>query len=194
MFFAENKNPKKLKFLLLSVILISVGIILAIFIGYRRVLNKHDRFIPTIKSKANISIDKVHQTATKNGIKEWSMDAGSARYIDVKKQAIFQDLSVTFFLKDKRKVYLTAYQGVLKTDSNNLEVSGNVIVKNENYRLITESLHYDRSKRILFSKVPVKITGASSNLVADSMSFDLNTNKTLFKGNISANFDENITL
>lgn len=194
MFFAGNKNPLKVKFALLACILISVGIILAIFIGFRRTVNKQDRFIPPIKSKANISIGKVHQTATKNGTKEWSMDAGSVRYIDAKKQAIFQDLSVTFFINDNGKIYLTANQGVLNTDSNNLEISGNVVVKNKNYRLITESLHYNRNKRILFSRVPVKVTGPSSKLVADSMSCDLNKNTTLFTGNVAVNFDEKITL
>ena len=194
MFFAGNKNPLKVKFALLACILISVGIILAIFIGFRRTVNKQDRFIPPIKSKANISIGKVHQTATKNGTKEWSMDAGSVRYIDAKKQAIFQDLSVTFFINDNGKIYLTANQGVLNTDSNNLEISGNVVVKNKKYRLITESLHYNRNKRILFSRVPVKVTGPSSKLVADSMSCDLNKNTTLFTGNVAVNFDEKITL
>ena len=194
MFFTIDKNPKKVKFALLAFVLISVGIILAIFIGYRRNLNKHERFIPPIKSKSTISIGKVQQTSTKNGTKEWNMDASSACYIDEKKQAIFQDLSVTFFLNADKKVYLTANQGVLKTDSNNLEVSGNVVVKNENYRLITESLHYDRNKQILFSKVPIKITGSSSSLEAESMSFDLNTNKALFHGKVAADFDEKITL
>ena len=44
------------------------------------------------------------------------------------------------------------------------------------------------------SKVPVKITGASSHLAADSMSFDLNTNRTLLEGNVEGFFSENIIL
>ncbi len=185
---------KYYKLFLFSVIVIILCVVLAVFVGYRRILNKHEGLISSIQSKANISIGRVHQTATRNGITEWSLDARSAHYIDAKKQAVLQDLSVTFFLKDGKKIYLTANQGNLKTDSNDIEVTGNVVVKNESYRLKTEKLHYEHGGRIIFSKVPVEIIGDSFNIAADSMSFDLNTSKTLLEGKVEGTFSENVTL
>jgi len=92
------------------------------------------------------------------------------------------------------KVYLTADEGVLKTDSNDIELTGNVILKNENYRLKTENLCYNHRTRVFSSEVPVKITGAGFDLAADSVSFDLNTNKTVFEGSVKGNFRGNVTL
>ena len=194
MLFKKNTKNKRLKIFLVAIILLSLGVISAVFIGYRLVLNKGGKFISSLHSKANISISKVYQTATRDGIKEWSLEAKSAYYIDATKQANLQDVVVTFFLKDGGKVYLTADQGILKTDSNDIEVTGNVVVQNETYRLRTKKLNYEHTKRIIFSKVPVEIVGDSLNLAADSMSFDLNTNRVLFEGRIEGSFSETITL
>ena len=190
----KNTKNKRLKIFLVAIIFLSLGVISAVFIGYRLILNKEDKFISSLHSKANISIDKVYQTATRDGIKEWSLEAKSAYYIDATKQANLQDVIVTFFLKDGGKVYLTADQGILKTDSNDIEVTGDVVVRNETYRLTTKKLNYEHTKRIIFSKVPVEIVGDSLNLAADSMSFDLNTKKTMLEGNVKGSFSENIML
>ncbi len=196
MLFMKKKNTKnkRLNFFLVTIILVSLGAISAVFIGYRLILNKEGKFISFLNTKANISISKVYQTATRDGIKEWSLEAKSAYYINATKQANLHDVIVTFFLKDEGKVYLTADQGILKTDSNDIEVTGNVVVQNETYSLKTKKLNYEHTKRIIFSKVPVEIVGDSLNLTADSMSFDLNTNRILFEGRIKGSFSEIITL
>lgn len=192
--FLKNTHQKKLKFFLISIIFLTFGVILTVFLQYRHVLEKNDTLVSIVQSKANVSIGSAHQTATQNGRKEWSLDAASADYMDKKKQAIFKDLSVIFFLKDKTEVYLTANRGILKTDSNDMEIHGNVVVKNTSYKLRCENLYYAHKKRIIFSKVPVNITGDSFELVADSMSLNLNTNRTLFEGKVKGVFSGGITL
>ncbi len=75
-----------------------------------------------------------------------------------------------------------------------MELFGNIVVKNLKYRLKTENLLYRHNKRIILSKVPVKVTGTTFNLAADSMSLNLNTNKTMFEGNVEGILSENIKL
>ncbi len=179
---------------MLSVIVITLCGIIAVFVKYRHVSDKTDKLVLHVKNKANISLGKIHQTATRNGITEWSLDATSVDYTAKRNQAIFQNLNVTFYLKDKTEVYLTANQGILKTDSNDIEVFGNVVVKNDNYSLKTETLHYQHNGRIISSNVPVVITGNLMDLVANSMSLNLNTNKTLLEGQVAGTIRENITL
>lgn len=192
--FIKNTYHKKLKFFLISFIFLTFGVILIVFLQYRHVLENNDAPVSIGQSKANISIGKAHQTATRNGRKEWSLDAASADYMDKNSQAIFKDLSVTFYLKDETKVYITANQGILKTDSNDMEIYGNVVVRNKDYQLRCENLYYKHDKRIIFSKVPVNITGNSFELAADSMSLNLNTNKALFEGKVRGTFSEQVTL
>lgn len=190
----KDKNSRKIKLVLAAIVLVTLGLIATVCIGYRYILSKDARLVSAITKKANLSIEKFHHTATRDGIKEWTLDARTASVINTQNQAIFQDPAAIFFMKDNTKVYLTADQGVLNTDSNDIEVSGNVVVKNEKYRLTTEQLNYRHSQRMLFSRVPVKITSASSQLTADSMSHNINANQTLLRGNVKGTFGENITL
>jgi LPS export ABC transporter protein LptC len=194
MFSVRNKNPKKLTFLLISVIFITFAVILAVFIGYRRILNEPEKIISSLEDRANISIDNVHQIATRDGKKEWSLEAASAQFMEENKQAVFKDLSVIFFLENDGEIYLTANRGILKTDSNDMEIAGNVVMKNESYRLKTDNLYYTHDKRLIVSKVPVSIFGGSFNLSADTMSFDLNTRKASFSGKVEGNFSGDLTI
>jgi len=187
-------HKKKLKFFLISVIFIAFGIVSAVFVGYRHISDKEDNLISNIRSKANISIGKAHQTATRNGITEWSLDAASVDYINDKNQAIFHDLSVKFFLKDKTNVYLKADRGILNTDSKNMKIFGNVVVENGSYRLKCDNLYYKHNGRMIYSDTSVSITGDLFNLVADSMSLDLNTNRSIFEGKVEGTLRERITL
>ena len=187
-------HKKKLKFFLISVIFIAFGIVSAVFMGYRHISDKEDNLISNIRSKANISIGKAHQTATRNGITEWSLDAASVDYINDKNQAIFHDLSVKFFLKDKTNVYLKADRGILNTDSKNMKIFGNVVVENGSYRLKCDNLYYKHNGRMIYSDTSVSITGDLFNLVADSMSLDLNTNRSIFEGKVEGTLRERITL
>jgi len=192
--FLKNHNHKKLKLILLSAIVSALGITLAVFITHRNSLDKKGHVVSTIRSKANISIGKAHQTAIRNGIKEWNLDAASVNYMVEKNQAIFRDLSVTFYLKNKSQVYLTANKGILNIDSNDMEIFGNVVIKSATYRLKTENLFYRHNRRIIFSKVPVTVIGDAFELAADSMSLNLNTNKTMFEGKVKGTLREVIKL
>ena len=97
---------------------------------------------------------------------------------------ILKDLAVTFFLEDGSEVTLAADQGVLKTDTNDIEVSGNVIVKNNEYRLLTEKLTYAHKRRVLYSNVPVTISGTATQISSNSILFDLNQKKLTLEGSV----------
>ncbi|MBW2193730.1 MAG: LPS export ABC transporter periplasmic protein LptC [Deltaproteobacteria bacterium] len=170
--------------------MITLSAVVFVFVNYRQVLNAPKNLMPIIQSKANIAIGEVHQTATRDGIKEWSLKASSAQYHNTDKLAVFQDLSVIFYLKDENRAYLTARQGTLKTDSNNIEVTGDVEARNDDYKLNTERLHYEHEHRLVTTNVPVQITGDFFDLSANTMLLDLNTNKALLEGNVVGIFDD----
>ncbi len=190
----QYKKPKKIKIFLLATILITLGGVIGVYIGFRQD-SKIPKSVPeSVEPDATLSIGKIHQTATRNGKKEWSLEASSAHYIDKTHQMVLKDLTVIFFLKDNSEVTLAADRGILKTDSNDIAVSGNVVVNNKEYKLSTEKLNYAHEHRILYSSAPVMITGASTQLVADSLSFDLNSKKITLEGSVEATIAKNFKL
>jgi len=191
---AHYKKPKKIKMFLLATILITLGGVIGIYIGFRQDSKISESVPESVEPDATLSVGKIQQTATRKGKKEWSLEANSAHYIKDMNQMVLKDLTVTFFLKDNSEVILVADQGILETDSNDIEVSGNVMVNNNEYRLLTEKLSYAHKRRILYSQVPVTLSGTSTQIVADSITFDLNSKKLTLEGSVEATIAKNFKL
>ena len=191
----NQRNPKRLKIFLTVFILLTVGLTVAVFVVYRRVREDPQKLLTVAMSSgaAGQLLGKVSHPATRDGVKEWSLEAESAQILEEENRVVLSKLAVVFFTKEG-EVYLTARKGVLKSDTKDIEVTGSVVVKNEGYRLETETLQYERRRHILLTQVPVEITGKSSRLAADSMAFDLRTNKTFFKGNVEGVFSESFAM
>ncbi len=191
---SARKNSKRIKFVLSVIIIGGLAIIVAVFMGYRRIHDKQEDLTTTFLKDVNVSIDKIHHVATKDGKTEWSLDARTARVKGDKDEVFLEGISAVFFRKDGTKVYLTGDEGLLKTISKDIEVSGNILVKNEDYRLKTEKLHYSHKKRVIICKVPVKLSGSSFHLTAETMSIDLNTQKAVLEGKVKGTIHEKISL
>ena len=168
------------------VILSAVVMIVSVFIGYRQVATAPELLITSIKEGANLSLGKIRQTATRDGRKEWSLEADSANYREADNKVDLKNLSVTYFLEDNREVYLKADQGILLTDTNDIEFSGNVVIRNEAYQMKTEHLNYKHDRRIIICDQSIHIWGQDGELMAASATYDLNADKISLKGNVVA--------
>lgn len=177
------------RFLTGTVILLSLAI-LAVFIGYRYVLDRHGDLVSSISGDAQVSLAGIRQTATRDGVTEWTLTAGSAEYIEAGQVAVLTQPAVTFFLQDGGEIRLTADQARLKTDSKDIEVADNVVMHHADYRLSAENLYYEHKDHVIITEAPVSISGDSFSLRADSMIWDLNTSQILLKGSVEGTFLE----
>ena len=183
--------------LLISVVVLTIGAVVGIFIKYRNTpphVQKVGR-TATMGGKARLALGKIEHTATRNGKKEWTLTAESASMMDGKrKKMLIQKPSVVFFLEDGEKVYLTADRGVLDTVSNNMEAIGDVKVTHKAYVLKTQRLVYLHKKRKILSRNPVKIEGKKFVLRSKSMVYDLDKKTSIFEGRVKGVLYENIIL
>lgn len=181
-------------FLLITMFLV-FGVVLTVFIGYRTVSNPQELFLSSlVQDDATIAIDRVHQTSTKSGIKEWSLDATSAQFIEKDRQAVFDNLSVTFFMENDNSVKLSADKGYLNTDTRDIRVDGDVIADDGEFMILTETLNYEHERRVLVATKPVQILGSTFCLSADSASYDLASQRTTFDGKVEGTIFDKINL
>ena len=191
---SESKLAHIKLFLLITVFLV-FGVVLTLFIGYRTVSNPQELFVSSlVQDDATIVIDKVHQTSTKNGIKEWSLDARSAKFIDKDRQAIFDEVSMNIYMENDKLVKLTAHKGYLNTDTRDMRVDGDVVADDGELKIMTETLKYEHARRVLVSTKPVQVLGRKIRLNADSASYDLASQKTTFDGKIEGTIFDKIDL
>ena len=190
---AEKKynRLRKLKILALVAGVVILGVLIAVYIGYRQLMESPEKLIEYIAEDAKLSLGKIQQTATRDGKTEWRLDAISARYLEDDKQVQLDELAVTFFLDSGEEVKLSATDGILNTESNDIEVSGEVKINNPDYTLNTTSLRYQHEDRVISTTAPVVIERRiGGQLTADTLRLDLKTNKLLLKGNVRGFFPE----
>ena len=193
MVWSRLKKTRKLSIFLLIVILLAVGMIVSVFIGYRQVSNAPEMLLTSIKDGANLSLGKIRQTATRDGKKEWSLEADSANYMEAENKVDLKNLSVIYFLENNREVYLEADRGILQTDTNDIEFSGNVVIRGEPYQMKTEHLNYEHNRRIIICDQPIRLWGQGAEITAASAKYDLNADKIVLKGNVVATVPRDFT-
>jgi len=188
------KNRRLIQRMLLGVIVLALVSTAVVFIGYRRVARNPDIILDAVKKEADMRLNKLRQTAMKNGIKEWRLEAESATLVEKEQTVLLSKPDVVFFMQDGENVHLTAQKGIIYTDSNRIDVSGQVSAQTQDYQFHTEAMHYDPGKKELRADVPVALSGQSFTLNAAAMTMNLETNTTCFEGNVKGTISEDIQL
>ena len=188
-------NKRRLiKRLLLAVVTLALIATVVIFVSYRQVTRNPEVLLSQIKKEADMHLSKIRQTATKNGIREWRMEAESASLVNEKKTMRLINPNVEVFMTDGDNVHLTADEGVIYTDSNRLSVSGNVVAQTRLYRFRTESVVYDPETRELRSDTPITVSSQSVTLKANTMAMKLSSHITRFEGGVEGTISEDFKL
>jgi LPS export ABC transporter protein LptC len=193
MFFSANTNKRNLKRILLVTIVLAIGGVIAVFGAFRWLGSVTQLGTPPIQGEAEMSLQKVHQTAITNGIKEWTLDSETVDLMGTKQRMLLTRPSVEFFMQDGSTMQIAAEKGVLATDSKDITVSGNVRIRHKDYRLNTERLEYRHKMRHLFTDATVVINGPRLDLSADSLFVDLEAQVIVFKGNVEGKLREALT-
>ncbi len=189
------KKSKPLRWVLAGIIVATLIVVATVFIMHRRLPVDPQGAAAWLKAgDSDLALRQIRHTATRNGRDEWTLTAKSAKVLPHEKRTVIEDPSVVFFLKDGEKVYLKARKGILKTETNDLEALGDVVVTYEAYVMKTQRLRYNHRKRRISSRVPVRIKGERFSLSADRMVYDLNSKISKFKGNIESTIHERLSL
>jgi LPS export ABC transporter protein LptC len=147
--------------------------------------------LPETASKAVMALSRVRQTATKDGVVQWKLEAVSAEMEADTGRMVLKSPQVEFFMQDGGTVHLTAREGILYTRDNNMEVQGNVHLRSDRYTLETEALTYDNERHLIVTTEAVQISGKTIQLHAAAMTYDLKVNQARFKGPVKGILHEN---
>jgi LPS export ABC transporter protein LptC len=186
-----TKRRAKTKLALTLVLGLSLGAMLFYFLHFRQGRRLVQLPLPKAAAKAIMALSKVRQTATKDGVVQWKLEADTAEMDAATGQMVIQSPEINFFLEDGSQVHLTAQKGILDTHANNMEVQGNVHLRSDRYTLVTEALAYDNERRVITTSQAVRISGKTIQLDATTMTYDLKTNQALFGGPVKGILHEN---
>ena len=147
------------------------------------------------ENAADLSINNFQHTATREGKIQWRLEAESASFFSDNKRVRLKNIRVIFFPKSaESETRLDADSGILDIQTHDMDIMGNIIIKNQQYRLRTETLHYSHELHIISTKKPVNIVGPSIQLRANTMKVDLKKGEMKCKGNVEGMINADGTL
>jgi LPS export ABC transporter protein LptC len=179
---------KKIKYVFSTIVVVLIFGIIAVFVRNQFRLKQIASPLPPQKTNATLSIQNFRHTATQDGQQKWSIEASSANLYSKENIAELTDISASFFLDKDKTISLTADKGVLRVDTNNMTVSGHIVVKFSDHVMTTENLNYVHKSHIINSTTPVTITGDTMTLKANTMSYRLDTDIIKCSGNVKGTF------
>jgi LPS export ABC transporter protein LptC len=185
-----DRRKARFKLALILVLAISLGAVFWYFILFRQ-KPVQTALLPESATRAVMALSKVRQTATKDGVVQWKLEAVSAEMEADTGRMVLKSPEVEFYLEDGGKVHLKARKGILYTRDNNMEVQGNVHLRSDRYTLVTEALTYDNERHLIVTTKEVRISGKTIQLNASAMTYDLTVNQARFEGPVKGILHEN---
>ena len=162
-------------------------LVAGIFIRYRFLEGANSPNTPMVPS-ATASLNRVDHTATKEGVKQWSLKAQTVNYYQDDNLAVFDVLTLILFSKDQPPTTLTSDTGRMDTETSEINATGHVLVVNGPYTLKTETLNYKDKEKIITAPVHVTVSNGNSVITADMMTMDMNTSISVFQGHVKGVF------
>lgn len=133
-----KKGFRVFLFLFLLSSLIAIGVSLLISYHSRREATEVKTFATT---EADVGLDTMHYVETKDGQREWELEAVSARYFKDENLTMLDRVKVVFYHKKGITYTLEGREGRFKNDTRDVEVRGDVVItSSEGYQLKTDSL------------------------------------------------------
>ena len=141
-----------------------------------------------IDSKTLVALGAMRQTSTRNGIKEWTLNAASAKILKEEHLAILTDISVHFFLAGGGEIHLTSRNGSLDTEKHDMTFSDTVVVRHQDKVLETDRLQYEKKRHIIYSLSPVVLSSPRAEMTANALTLDINARTVKLTGNVKGFF------
>lgn len=176
---AGRDRTRLLKGFLLVICILILGGISVMFSAHRQQTSTDQLDITAEKKNATIAMEGIHHTEISNGAKDWELEAESADYHWEEKITYLSMLQAIFFDENGENDFLSAESGALDEDSNDLEVSGNVVLKNSQCVIQTERMKFNKEEQEFVTESHVSICYLSLSLCleADGMTYPRATEK-----------------
>lgn len=159
---------------ILAILLIAAVFAVGISLYINSKLNKGLGNAITKSLKADIKIEKARYVETRDGRKEWELEADSAQYFKDDAVTVFENVKVVFYSTSGISYVLKGDRGRLKNDSKNMEISGHVEVASaDGYKLVTDSLIYKDDVKQISTKDKVSFTGHGIDIQGTGLLADM---------------------
>jgi LPS export ABC transporter protein LptC len=127
-----------------------------------------------MSDNVDLQVKDINYTDVGDSGLKWEIKADSAKYLKSENLAMFDQVRVKLVMEDGRAIIMTGDKAKLRTDTKDMEISGNVkIVSDKDDYLTTDILKYSGSERRIYTEAPVKMDSPRMQVRGVGMSISL---------------------
>jgi len=155
-----EKFVRNIRFFVGIIILVSMGLVA--LMAWRTLAPPERRDVPAAvpATSADLKLDRLRYTETREGKKEWELEATTAQYFKEENSVILDQVKATFFGKNGETYILRGEKGKFNTRTKAMEVFGGIeLDSSDGYHLRTKSLKYQAERRELSTSDPIEMNG-----------------------------------
>ena len=137
-------------------------------------------------SPADLKLDRLRYTETRDGVKEWELEAASAQYFKEDGTVVLEKVRASFFGKGDQTYSLEGEKGRFNTQTKAIEAFDGVKLEtSDGYRLETRTLQYQAEKRELSTGDPVEMQGPQGKITGTGLIVHLDQQRMKILGQVS---------
>lgn len=136
---------------------------------------------------AEMRLTDMEYTEMQGGRRLWALKADEARYFQSQQESVLKSVHLTFFLENGEEVHLRSEEGILYTETKNIELWSSVRSDlPRSYVIETDHAYYDHEKKLLYSNTPVHVTGKDMDLTGQQWTFNIPERSAALEGGVTA--------
>lgn len=145
--------------------------------------------LPSLPKNIDVSLQKIHYTETKGGLKKWDLIADKAEYDKAKDVIRLTVIRLVLAGTGKEgDVVLTADRGAFHTASKNVDLFGNVVARSASGMVFTTGqAAYASARSMVHTADRVKFTDGNLTVEGRGMEFNVETKKMKLEQDVTAN-------
>src|SRR3974377_635208 len=160
-----QKLNKIRQLLALTIVVASVSLVVPIILKVTR-LRGPAEVLPRLAKNVDVSLQKIHYTETKQGVKQWDLVADKAEY--TKTQEIIHLTGIRLVVAGNPQtgdITLTAEQGEFSNKTKDVHLAGNVVARSvSGMEFTTSQAAYRAARSMIESPARVKFTDGKLTL------------------------------
>lgn len=167
--------------LLAGMAIVTVGLLASIALRYQG--HEAVKTEAPASSGADLRLDQIDYTETRNGKPYWSLQADSADHRIADGVSRVENIRLTVYNQGELgDLHLTARQGRWQDPPGLLEVSGDVVVKSANgYTCYADQMVYSKQQQTLTTDGPVRLVGNGIDIKGVGMDMDVVSRKVALR-------------
>jgi len=178
----------KKRFIVIALVIITVISAAVIIMVIEKSNSSQSQNLKIMTDNVDLQVKDVNYTDVGDSGLKWEIKANSAKYMKNENLAIFEHVRIKLVMQDGKSFVMTGDKGILKTDTKDMEISGNVeVVSDRGDHLNTDNLKYSGSEQRIYTEAPVKMENDRMQVKGVGMTLSLNDKDVSLLSKVKAN-------